>query len=89
MISDKVHLHIVVDGGIGTETEYPTVGTYGLHVLSNLNKMLSSYQRLKFKKDLAVKVADELKEDIEFIIMRPHSKRAKAIRREVKEKNNG
>jgi hypothetical protein len=51
--------------------------------------MLSSYQRLKFKKEAAVKVADELKEDIEFIIMRPHSKRAKAIRREVKEKNNG
>ncbi len=64
---------------------------YGLHVLSNLRliRMLSSYQRLKFKKDLAVKVADELKEDIDFIIMRPHSKRAKAIRREVKEKNNG
>jgi hypothetical protein len=51
--------------------------------------MLSSYQRLKFKKEAAVKVADELKEDIEFIIMRPHSKRAKAIRREVKEKHNG
>ena len=51
--------------------------------------MLSSYQRLKFKKDLAVKVADELKEDIEFIIMRPHTARAKNIRREVKEKNNG
>ena len=51
--------------------------------------MLSSYQRLKFKKDLAQKVAEELKEDIEFIIMRPHSKRAKAIRREVKEKQNG
>ena len=39
--------------------------------------MLSSYQRLKFKKDLAVKVAEELKEDIEFIIMRPHTARAK------------
>ena len=51
--------------------------------------MLSSYQRLKFKKDLAVKVADELKEDIEFIIMRPHSKRAKAIRRTIKERENG
>ena len=62
---------------------------YGLHVLSNLRQMLSSYQRLKFKKDLAVKVADELKEDIEFIIMRPHTARAKNIRREVKEKNNG
>ena len=51
--------------------------------------MLSSYQRLKFKKDLAVKVADELKEDIEFIIMRPHTARAKNIRREKKKKNNG
>ena len=62
---------------------------YGLLEQLELRKMLSSYQRLKFKKDLAVKVADELKEDIEFIIMRPHSKRAKAIRREVKEKHNG
>ena len=78
-----------VDGGIGTAIEYPTVDTYGLLEQLELKKMLSSYQRLKFKKDLAVKVADELKEDIEFIIMRPHSKRAKAIRREVKEKNNG
>ena len=51
--------------------------------------MLSSYQRLKFKKEAAIKAAEELKEDIEFIIMRPHSKRAKAIRREVKEKQNG
>jgi hypothetical protein len=51
--------------------------------------MLSSYQRLKFKKDLAQKAAEELKEDIEFIIMRPHTARAKNIRREVKEKNNG
>ncbi len=51
--------------------------------------MLSSYQRLKFKKDLAVKAAEELKEDIEFIIMRPHSKRAKAIRRTIKERENG
>ena len=51
--------------------------------------MLSSYQRLKFKKEAAQKAAEELKEDIEFIIMRPHSKRAKAIRREVKEKQNG
>ena len=62
---------------------------YGAQEQLELRKMLSSYQRLKFKKDLAVKVADELKEDIEFIIMRPHSKRAKAIRREVKEKHNG
>jgi hypothetical protein len=38
--------------------------------------MLSSYQRLKFKKDLAVKVADELKEDIEFVILYPHTARA-------------
>jgi hypothetical protein len=51
--------------------------------------MLSSYQRLKFKKDLAVKVADELKEDLEFVILYPYSSRAKNIRREVKEKNNG
>ena len=51
--------------------------------------MLSSYQRLKFKKDLAVKVADELKEDIEFVILYPHTTRAKNIRREVKEKQNG
>ena len=51
--------------------------------------MLSSYQRLKFKKEAAVKAAEELKEDIEFIIMRPHTARAKNIRREVKEKNNG
>jgi|TARA_R110002167_G_C12220772_1_gene608768 hypothetical protein len=51
--------------------------------------MLSSYQRLKFKKDLAQKVAEELKEDIEFIIMRPHTARAKNIRREVKERQNG
>ena len=51
--------------------------------------MLSSYQRLKFKKEAAQKAAEELKEDIEFIIMRPHTARAKNIRREVKEKNNG
>ena len=69
--------------------ELTTVGTYGVLEQLDLNKMLSSYQRLKFKKDLAVKVADELKEDIEFIIMRPHTARAKNIRREVKEKNNG
>jgi hypothetical protein len=79
----------VADGGIETVIEYPTADTYGLLERLELRKMLSSYQRLKFKKDLAVKVAEELKEDIEFIIMRPHSKRAKAIRREVKEKNNG
>ena len=51
--------------------------------------MISSYQRLKFKKELAVKVADELKEDKEFVILRPHTARAKNIRREVKEKHNG
>ena len=51
--------------------------------------MLSSYQRLKVKKDLAVKIAEEVKEDIEFVILRPHSRRAKNIRREVKEKHNG
>ena len=78
-----------MDGGIGTVIEYLTVGTYGVLEQLELRKMLSSYQRLKFKKEAAVKVADELKEDIEFIIMRPHSKRAKAIRREVKEKHNG
>jgi hypothetical protein len=86
---DKVHLSIEVDGGIETVIEYPIADTSGVLEQLELRKMLSSYQRLKFKKDLAVKVADELKEDIEFIIMRPHSKRAKAIRREVKEKNNG
>ena len=64
---------------------------YGEPELSNLRliRMLSSYQRLKFKKDLAVKVADELKEDIEFVILYPHTSRAKNIRREVKEKQNG
>ena len=51
--------------------------------------MLSSYQRLKFKKEAAQKAAEELKEDIEFIIMRPHTARAKNIRREVKERQNG
>jgi len=71
------------------ELERLSADTFGVVERLELRKMLSSYQRLKFKKDLAVKVADELKEDIEFIIMRPHSKRAKAIRREVKEKNNG
>ena len=89
MTLDKAPLNIEVDGGIETVTEYLTADTYGLLEQLELRKMLSSYQRLKFKKDLAIKVADELKEDIEFIIMRPHSKRAKAIRREVKEKNNG
>lgn len=69
--------------------ELTTVDTYGAQEQLDLRKMLSSYQRLKFKKDLAVKVAEELKEDIEFIIMRPHTARAKNIRREVKEKNNG
>jgi hypothetical protein len=62
---------------------------FGVLEQLDLKKMLSSYQRLKFKKDLAQKVAEELKEDIEFIIMRPHTARAKNIRREVKEKNNG
>jgi hypothetical protein len=51
--------------------------------------MLSSYQRLKVKKDLAVKIAEEVKEDIEFVILYPHSSRAKNIRREVKDRNNG
>lgn len=89
MTLDKVPLRIEVDGGTETVIEYLTADMYGLLEQLELRKMLSSYQRLKFKKDLAVKVADELKEDIEFIIMRPHSKRAKAIRREVKEKHNG
>jgi hypothetical protein len=51
--------------------------------------MISSYQRLKLKKELAVKFAEETKEDIEFVILRPHSRRAKNIRREVKDRNNG
>jgi hypothetical protein len=51
--------------------------------------MLSSYQRLKLKKELAVKIADELKEDMEFVILYPYSSRAKNIRREVKERQNG
>ena len=89
MTLDKAPLNIAVDGGIETAIEYPTADTYGVLEQLELRKMLSSYQRLKFKKDLAVKAAEELKEDIEFIIMRPHSKRAKAIRREVKEKHNG
>ena len=62
---------------------------FGVLEQLDLRKMLSSYQRLKFKKDLAQKVAEELKEDIEFIIMRPHTARAKNIRREVKERQNG
>ena len=62
---------------------------YGVLEQLDLRKMLSSYQRLKFKKDLAQKVAEELKEDIEFIIMRQHTARAKNIRREVKERQNG
>jgi hypothetical protein len=51
--------------------------------------MVSSYQKLKIKKDAAVKIADELIEDIEFIILYPYSSRAKNIRREVKERHNG
>jgi isocitrate/isopropylmalate dehydrogenase len=62
---------------------------FGVLEQLDLRKMLSSYQRLKFKKDLAQKVAEELKEDIEFIIMRPNTARAKNIRREVKERQNG
>jgi hypothetical protein len=62
---------------------------FGVLEQLDLRKMLSSYQRLKFKKDLAVKVAEELKEDIEFVILYPHTARAKNIRREVKEKQNG
>ena len=83
---------LIVEDGIITQLpklERITVDTYGALEQLDLRKMLSSYQRLKFKKDLAVKVAEELKEDIEFIIMRPHTARAKNIRREVKEKNNG
>jgi hypothetical protein len=51
--------------------------------------MISSYQRLKIKKDLAEQVADEVREDMEFVILHPHSARAKNIRREVKDKHNG
>jgi len=50
--------------------------------------MISSYQRLKVKMERAKQVADELKEDIEFVILRPYSSRAKNIRREVKEKED-
>jgi hypothetical protein len=51
--------------------------------------MLSSYQRLKLKKELAVKMAEETIENMEFVILYPHTARAKNIRREVKEKQNG
>lgn len=51
--------------------------------------MISSYQKLKIKKDTAEAVAEEIKEDIEVVILRPHSARAKNIRREVKDKENG
>jgi len=47
--------------------------------------MLSSYQKLKIKKDVAEKIASDLKEDIEFLILYPYSSRAKSIRREIKE----
>lgn len=49
---------------------------------------MSSYKRLKEKKDKAEKIAAELIEDIEFVILYPHSSRAKSIRREVKDKHN-
>ena len=51
--------------------------------------MLSSYQRLKLKKELAVKMAEETIENMEFVILYPHTARAKNIRREVKERQNG
>ena len=51
--------------------------------------MISSYQKLKIKKDKAEKVAMEVKEDMEFVILHPHSARAKSIRREVKDRENG
>jgi len=50
--------------------------------------MISSYQKLKIKKDKAEAIAEELKEDIEFVILHPYSSRAKNIRREIKEKEN-
>ena len=51
--------------------------------------MISSYQRLKLKKLEAEKVVDELKEDLEFIILHPHTSRAKNIRRTIKDKEDG
>ena len=50
---------------------------------------MSSYQRLKIKKKIAEEVAEEVREDMEFVILFPHTARAKNIRREVKEKHNG
>jgi isocitrate/isopropylmalate dehydrogenase len=83
---------LIVEDGIIIQLpklELTTVGMFGVLEQLDLRKMLSSYQRLKFKKDLAQKVAEELKEDIEFIIMRPNTARAKNIRMEVKERQNG
>lgn len=51
--------------------------------------MISSYQRLKIKKLKAEKLADEVTEDMEFLILYPHSARAKNIRRIIKEKEDG
>ena len=48
-----------------------------------MNK-ISSYQRLKQKKLNAEKELEHIKDDLEAIILRPYSSRAKNVRQEIK-----
>ena len=47
-------------------------------------KRISSYQRLKQKKLNAEKELEHIKDDLEAIILRPYSSRAKNVRAEIK-----
>jgi len=50
-------------------------------------KTISSYQRLKYKKLNAEKELEHIKDDLEAIILRPYSSRAKNVRQEIKLKH--
>jgi hypothetical protein len=50
-------------------------------------KRISSYQRLKQKKLNAEKELEHIKDDLEAIILRPYSSRAKNVRQEIKLKH--
>jgi hypothetical protein len=47
-------------------------------------KRISSYQKLKQKKLNAEKELEHIKDDLEAIILRPYSSRAKNVRAEIK-----
>lgn len=52
-----------------------------------MKKRLSSYQRLKQKKQYAERQTEHIKDDLEAIVLRPYSSRAKNVRQEIRLKN--